>query len=69
MVDGLRIFLLRIDPGLEHFQDKHAVLVNEASIGYLAFEVGETFSHERRSHSFGGHRRQTESRELVHVAA
>src|SRR5271157_4471922 len=69
MVDGLRILLRRIDPGLEHFQDEEIVLVDETGIGHLAFEIGETFGHQRRRHALGWRRCQTESLELLHVPA
>ena len=45
MVDGLRILLRRIGPGLEHFKDEEIVLVDETGIGHLAFEIGETLGH------------------------
>src|ERR1017187_2876283 len=45
MVDGFRVPLRRIDPGLEHFKDEEIVLVDETGIGHLAFEIGETLGH------------------------
>ena len=45
MVDGLRILLRRIDPGLDNLKDEEIVLVDETGIGHLAFEIGETLSH------------------------
>ena len=67
MVNGLRIFLRRIDPGLEHFEDEEIVLVDETGIGHLAFEIGETLGYQRRRHALGWRRRQTKSIELLYV--
>jgi hypothetical protein len=43
-------------------------LVDQTSIGHLAFEIGETLGHERRCHELGWHRRQAESLELGYIA-
>src|ERR1017187_1488533 len=69
MVDGLRILLRRVDPGLEHFKDEEIVGVDETCIDHMAFEIGETLSYQRRRHALSWHRRQTEFLELLHVAA
>ena len=68
MVDGLRILLRWIDPCLDHFKNKEAELVDQTSIGHLAFEIGETLGHERRCHELGWHRRQAEPLELGYIA-
>ena len=69
MVDGLRILLRRINPGLEHFKNEEVVLVDETSVGHLAFEIGKTLGHERRCHPLGWRRRQTKPLELVHISS
>ena len=45
MVDGLRMLLRRIDPGLEHLKDKEIIFADETGIGHLALEIGETLGH------------------------
>jgi len=44
-------------------------LVDEPGIDYLALKVGEALSHQRRRHTLGWRRRQTEPLEFVHVPA
>jgi hypothetical protein len=39
MVDGLRILLRRIDPGLEHFKDEEIVSFDETGVGRLSTEA------------------------------
>jgi hypothetical protein len=48
VMNGLRLLLRRIDPGLQHFEDEQIIVFDEAPVGYLAFQVGETFGDERR---------------------
>src|ERR1035438_8640511 len=69
VVNGLRIPLRRVDPGLEDLQNEEIELVNEPGIDHLAFEIGETLGHQRRRYAFGWRLRQTESLELVYIAA
>ena len=45
MMNGLRILLRRIDPGLEHLKDKEIIFADETGIGHLALEIGETLGH------------------------
>jgi len=67
MVDGLRILLRRVNPGFSHFQDEEVELVDETGIDYLAFEVGEALGYQRRHHTSGRDRRQTEPLEFIHI--
>ena len=69
MMDGLRLLLLGIDPGLEHFENEQAVRVHQARIGHFAFEIGEAFLDQRRRYALGGQGRQAERLEFVEVAA
>ena len=43
--------------------------MNEPGIDHFAFEVGETLGHQWRRYAFGRRLRQTESLELVYIAA
>jgi hypothetical protein len=54
MMDGLGIFLPRVRPCLEHFEDEDVVSVDKAGVGDLAFDIGETLGHERRRVRVGG---------------
>ena len=53
MVDGLRIPICWIAPGLDNFQDEEIEFVDEVCIDYLAFEVSEALGNQRRCHTFG----------------
>jgi hypothetical protein len=69
MVNGLWILLRRIMPSFEDLENKEIEFVDEMGIDNLAFEVGETLGYERRRHTLGWRLRQTESLELVDIAA
>ena len=69
VVNGLRILLCWVDPGLEDLQNEEFELVNETGIDHLALEVGETTGHQRRRYTLGWRLRQTESLQLVYIAA
>src|ERR1039457_5770502 len=69
MVNGLRILLRRIGPGLEHFENEQVVAVDQPPIGDSAFEIGETLRHEWRRHALGRERRQVDRGELIEIAA
>ena len=60
VVDRPTFFTTLIHPCLDGFEDEEIVLTNHAGICHLAFDIGETFGHERRRDLFGGHRRQAE---------
>ncbi len=65
MVHRLGLFLGRIDPGLEHFEDENIVLGRQPHIDDLALEIGITLLDERRLDAGRGHRRQAKLLELV----
>src|ERR1035437_8109025 len=67
MMDGLRVFLRRIMPGLEDLQDEEIEFVHQMGINNPTFEIGKALGHQRRRYAFGWHRRQGESLELVNV--
>jgi len=69
MVNGLRIFLHRIDPGFENFQNEKIVLADQSGIDDLAFEIGEAFGDEWRDNLLGRNGCQTEFLELIHFSA
>jgi hypothetical protein len=69
VMDGFRIFLLRVDPGLHHLEHEQVVFVDEATIGHPAFKIGKTLGDQGRTHARGLARRQAEFFELRNVAA
>lgn len=69
MVDGLGVVLRRVRPGFQHLDDKEVVSVDKAGVGYLAFEIGKTFGHERRRYALRRRGRQSERDKFVDVAA
>jgi len=69
MVNGLLIHLCRTAPSLENLQDEEIESVDQVSIDYLAFEVGEALDNQRRRHEFGLPLGQAESLKLVDFAA
>ena len=68
-MDGLDVFMRRLGPRLQHFQDEQIVLVHETGIDDLAFEIGKTLRNQRRRDAFRRKRCQPESSKLLHIAA
>jgi len=68
-MDGLWILLRPINPGLDHFKDEKAVLVDETGIDHFAFEIGETLRHQRRCDTLGWRRRQSKLLKFIDVSA
>lgn len=67
MVDRFRTSLRRIDPGLEHFQNKEIISADQTGVDDPALEIGEVLGDQWRRYSLGGQRRQPCCRELVGV--
>ena len=68
-MDGLGIFLRRIEPRFDDLENEEAVFLHKLRIPQAAFEVGEALSHKGRGHPFGRDRRQPERGKLVDIAA
>jgi len=58
------MLLRRIHPGFEYLQDEEVELVDELGIDHLALKVGQALGDQRRHHTLGWRRRQTEPLEL-----
>src|SRR5208282_5429505 len=69
MMDGLRVSKRRLDPGLEHLQDKQIVFLDEPDVGHFAFEIGETLGDQWRRYALRWQRSQVESFEFCDIAA
>ncbi len=69
MVDRLRLFLLRIDPGFDDFEHEEIIFRHHPRIGDDTFEIGETLRDQRRFDPRGGHWRETELCEFIDIAA
>ena len=69
MVDGFRVPLLRVGPGLQHLKNEQIVFVHQAAIDHLAFEIGKTLGDQGRPHPLGLQRRQADLFEFRYIAA
>jgi len=67
MVDRLWVFLRRIDPGFDHFEDEQVVFADKPRIHDLAFEICKALGDEGRGNALGWNCGQTESLKLVHI--
>ena len=69
MVDGLGIFLLRVAPRTEHFENEQIVFIYKARIDDLAFEIGKALSDKRCGHKLVFQARKSKFLEFVDIAA
>ena len=63
------IALLRVGPGLHHFQNEKIVFPHHAGICYAAFQIGKTLANQWRCHVKGWNGREAKSLELVEAVA
>jgi hypothetical protein len=68
VMNRLGIFLPRVAPGLQDFEHKQVVFIDQPRFDHLAFQVGKTRRQQRRRNLLRRQLRQTEGLELVGVA-
>lgn len=65
MMNRLRMFRLRVDPGLDHLKDKEVVFGYHFLIDDFAFKIDMALVDERRLDARGGYRSKIKLLELV----
>jgi hypothetical protein len=66
MMYRLRMFLSRVDPGVNNLKDKKIVFGDHRLINNPAFKIGITFIDKWRLDTRSGHWRKAKRLELVH---